>query len=1209
MNTPKIEIIKKRDDNILVRIYIQGAEVWDKEYTKEKTFTDLFEDYKSATGNEIPSEIIDYLKTLRNAEYSDEQLLLNYFTNYEETNLILGEKNISPPNIIGKPFSDPFTIFEFMKRTKSLKASKLEGKDLFGLEEDYGPYSAYCNGDDKLYISGGEKEKKCIEKFWKIDLNNEKIECYEMLPKKNHSMIVIPGNYVFIVGGQTKETFYFDHESNNFYGWKSLNKKRAEPGLILVNNFLYCFDNVNSLINFGENNFTFEKTDLNGEKHEWELISPNMDIPNLKLNQKFFGVVQKDDDILFIGGNMDIEEDNRNGGNERKNYKLNIISNKIEESDIPFIEFNLREKTFLPYNDNVYYIFPDFNKHHPEVVFYLKNKNTIKLIKYKVDKDLDNDEPKKEAPPAKPDYDFNQPKNLEKVNIKEINPINTDENNIKDKEINQVEKKGEIINDNMDKSEEHFLKPENEDENNNNDNNKNKDNIEENNNKDIYNQGPFVDNKIKYISINNNQNSDYNFKLSINNNNNNNDDNNNNNNMHINMNPSINNNMMKNSLRETNNNFNIVINEEKESDNILTENLELLKDKLVSSKMEDIKESQNKKIESDFNIKVTEEKKDSQNGGDDLQNKQFTNNDINIDLQLNLNKDEQKQEESNKEEEQNNINNQNINIEIKTSEPKIEEKKDNEEKKEISKPEIIEEEKKEKEEKKEIVKPEIKEEEKKEESNFCETGIILGDKNAKKLKNKKEEEQKPNTENKNQKNEVEGNINIEVNNNKEKNDEDKKEEKREEPKKEEKEKEEVIICGMILGSEEKDEKIIKYYNNKYKDNKNEDINKDKENKENKENKIELKENVENKKDNNENNINVNPEINIEVGSNKLKGPTVSKEEMVLNGNHSIIPSTEIKNDINLSNNEQNNNNNNNPSKVEAQIPYPNLSIVPANAEIKGNVSVNREKEKKTNNNSNTPEIVVTDMNTPIRLPGSTNENMVKPFDINVNNNQNVEIKEAKVEEPKVDVNKKEEKKEEIIFTGLIIGTNDPKYDKNKKEKKEEKQEGNKTVDNIKAPKFDMNGNIVGNDININNNKKENNEGDYFLISGVILAEKDKDKKDKDKNKKESNEPNGNNINVEIKENNEENNKGGNAQINLEDIKIITQKDDSNKNENGIIGKKNVLPGVGVKNDNFVVSKAGEGENIDEININVDNLKSVSVGINGQKTGNRVDVDN
>ena len=207
MNAPKIEIIKKRYDNILVIISIQGTEAWEKEYDKEKTFNDLFEDYKSATGNEIPNEIIDYLKAQRNEEFSNEKLLISFFTNYEEGNLVLGDKSNLPPKIIGRPFSDPFCVFEFIKRTKNLKVSKFEGKDLLGLEEYYGPYSAYCNGDDKLYISGGEKEKKCIEKFWKIDLNSEEIDCLDMLPRKNHSMIVIPGNYVTLWEDKPKRLF------------------------------------------------------------------------------------------------------------------------------------------------------------------------------------------------------------------------------------------------------------------------------------------------------------------------------------------------------------------------------------------------------------------------------------------------------------------------------------------------------------------------------------------------------------------------------------------------------------------------------------------------------------------------------------------------------------------------------------------------------------------------------------------------------------------------------------------------------------------------------------------------------------------------------------------------------------------------------------------------------------------------------------------
>jgi len=157
-----------------------------------------------------------------------------------------------------------------------------------------------------------------------------------------------------------------------------LNKIRIEPALILVNNFLYCFDNIN--LNKLNNDITFEKTDFNSNLPKWELI--NVNIPDIKFDQKFFGVVQKDNDILFLGGNIDTQEEDKNGAIERKNFKYNITENKLEESEIPFMEFNLKEKTFLTYNEYVNYIFPDFNKYHPEVIFYQKSKNKIRLVKY-----------------------------------------------------------------------------------------------------------------------------------------------------------------------------------------------------------------------------------------------------------------------------------------------------------------------------------------------------------------------------------------------------------------------------------------------------------------------------------------------------------------------------------------------------------------------------------------------------------------------------------------------------------------------------------------------------------------------------------------------------------------------------------------------------------------------------------------------------------
>ena len=99
----------------------------------------------------------------------------------------------------------------------------------------------------------------------------------------------------------------------------------------------------------------------------------NFNLNNHKLNQKFFGVSKSLDNnnIIFIGGNMDEDEDKYEN---KKNYKYNISNNTIEYSDIPFKEYNFKEKTFLSYKEGIDYILPDFNRHYPEVIFYQKKK-------------------------------------------------------------------------------------------------------------------------------------------------------------------------------------------------------------------------------------------------------------------------------------------------------------------------------------------------------------------------------------------------------------------------------------------------------------------------------------------------------------------------------------------------------------------------------------------------------------------------------------------------------------------------------------------------------------------------------------------------------------------------------------------------------------------------------------------------------------------
>ena len=442
LNNGYIKVIVSQDNN----------EIWEETYEKEDQIKTMIDSYESKTNNEFPKALLNKIKSSKDKNVTNnEEQLINYITGYEEKNFVLDQnEDTYIPDIIGKPFENPFSVINYIKREKAFKFLKFTGNDDLQELENYGPSSAYCNGNNILFISGGEKnDGDYLNKFWKIDLTNAEIETSDMASKKNHSMIAIPGSYVFIVGGQNKETFFFDLNENKFYGWKNLNKYRIEPALILVNNYLYCFDNMNSNSN---DKFTFEKTDIYSEDHTWEICEPN--ISSLKMNQKYFGVAQYNGDIIFIGGNLDLEgEEDKENLNERKNYKYNINEDTIEESDIPYIDYNFKEKTFLKYNDRISYILPDFSRHHPEVMFYQKEKSVIKFLKGYSKKKLEEKEKEEknnhDFSPIKIGLKFNLNQPKENENEENLNDENEEVKNQEENE-NQNQEENEQINLNND---------------------------------------------------------------------------------------------------------------------------------------------------------------------------------------------------------------------------------------------------------------------------------------------------------------------------------------------------------------------------------------------------------------------------------------------------------------------------------------------------------------------------------------------------------------------------------------------------------------------------------------------------------------------------------------------------------------------------------------------------------------------------------------
>ena len=332
------------------------------------------------------------------------------------------------PTSIGKLCFDPLSLFVYNSKDNSFHVQKYE-LSLNGLEE-LNNTSSCCNGDNKLFVSGGNTNTgEIVDKLWIFDLDNYNVEePFQIEGKINHSMIYIINNskkYVFFVGGNTENVFYFDIEFKSINSWARLNKNRIEPALIKINNYLYVFDNFNKNEDINNFDLTFERTSfLVSSMPHWELIKPELSqqILDTKFIPKFFGIAKEsNDNIIFLGGN--IVDDNDNIG-QNKNYKYDIVNNLMDLSDVPFVNIVLKEKKFFNFNNkkDVFFILPDFYKKCPQVVFYVKNKNLLKVVDYKPK--LRN-ERRKNNDMENPDinnlnfglknYDFNMPKNLEKI--------------------------------------------------------------------------------------------------------------------------------------------------------------------------------------------------------------------------------------------------------------------------------------------------------------------------------------------------------------------------------------------------------------------------------------------------------------------------------------------------------------------------------------------------------------------------------------------------------------------------------------------------------------------------------------------------------------------------------------------------------------------------------------------------------------------------
>ena len=242
-----INIITK--DKVEIKIPIKNNKnenkIWKKEYNKKELIGTVINDYLTENDLDLPDDYFSQLKCFNKpVSFQDEieSLLPKEIENKKEEKIY---PEILYPDIIGKPFYNPFEILCFYKNQKkfiTLNYNKIE-KVKTNID-NFNKTSAYCNGYNHLYISGGENS---LNNFWDINLKKNIINSpiNDMPPKKNHSMIFIPNNIIFIVGGNSLSTFYYDIKEKKMIKWGKLNIIRIEPALQYINNRLYCFDCTN----------------------------------------------------------------------------------------------------------------------------------------------------------------------------------------------------------------------------------------------------------------------------------------------------------------------------------------------------------------------------------------------------------------------------------------------------------------------------------------------------------------------------------------------------------------------------------------------------------------------------------------------------------------------------------------------------------------------------------------------------------------------------------------------------------------------------------------------------------------------------------------------------------------------------------------------------------------------------------------------------
>ena len=200
-----------------------------------------------------------------------------------------------------QPKLNPFGLYVYTPKEGTIYLHSYPEKTISLFElKNINDGSAYCNSYNDLYISGcnGVNNKD----FWIINNNNYEIKKKNMpTNKKNHSMIFLNFNendqWIFIVGGNDKKSFYYDLKKNYFINWGDTNEIYIKPALIQIREYLYIFDSVIFSKRF------IERTKIINPNRKWEKVNINIDKQIYNYFPTKFGLsYDSNGKILLLGG-------------------------------------------------------------------------------------------------------------------------------------------------------------------------------------------------------------------------------------------------------------------------------------------------------------------------------------------------------------------------------------------------------------------------------------------------------------------------------------------------------------------------------------------------------------------------------------------------------------------------------------------------------------------------------------------------------------------------------------------------------------------------------------------------------------------------------------------------------------------------------------------------------------------------------------------